>query len=903
MSIIEKSKQFKDLLILGIIWLITAICDRIWFALDRSVPSWDQADYLTGSLNYLRALQHPEWLSGEWWNSFWHLSSKIPPFTYIATAIIQNLFGKGYEQATLILLVCSAILLGSVYGLGVQLFSRKVGLWAGGLTMLLPGLYRYRLEFLLDYPLTTVITLSFFCLTGWKITSKSPKSPHSPLPKNHSKKPIPHSLIWTVGLGVCLGLALMVKQTALLFLIIPIIWTIACTIRERNWGLFAQLLTSLLISALIFSPWYSANWLLILTSGKRATLDSAIAEGDPPLNTLDAWIYYWKILPYLVSWSLLLVPIVGFILYWQRQKPVQAEGNSRIFPGRRGLFAFNLSSFRWLGIFLVGGYLLSSLNVNKDARYILPILPVLSLFLANGLLEWKGRWGNSIRWGTVGLSFLLMVLNIYPLGGTVLTQILSPRVQHFPYLGATFPHREVIEEISKTSPYLRTTLGVLPSTGEINQHNLNYYGALHNFQVYGRQVGVREKQVKQDTKSLSWFLIKTGNQGSVPAAQAAIVKEVEASGDFMLQKTWNLPDNSILKLYHRSEPPIEVKEASRFGRNASRILAPPFNKGGWGGKNFVKKRVSLPNWDAPEVKIQNSKLKTQNSKLKLEMVMIPEKAPPGAPIPVTYEWNGDWQDLQSGIVLLTWQLVGGTSQQQWLQDRAIGMGELYTNEKSTTIDSQFQVIEKTAMLPPADIPEGNYRLTATYLNRKTGETYPISVPNIILRIDNNAPAIPAPELDLVTQLRSLATNLPKGPKFLAPVFEETGRINQYDPIQDYLIQADLALSYRLKSTPQDLHLAYALTLSKILQKDPQGAIAVLQQVVELDSKNPYAYAYLAFVYLYQWRGKEAENLLKQAEILNPNLPEIKALSSIAALMQGNIFQAWHLFEDFRGGGG
>ena len=73
----------------------------------------------------------------------------------------------------------------------------------------------------------------------------------------------------------------------------------------------------------------------------------------------------------------------------------------------------------------------------------------------------------------------------------------------------------------------------------------------------------------------------------------------------------------------------------------------------------------------------------------------------------------------------------------------------------------------------------------------------------------------------------------------------------------------------------------------------------MQQVVQLDAQNPYSYAYLAFIYLYQWRGKEAENLLKQAEMLNPHLPEIKALSSIAALMQGHIFQAWDLFEDLK----
>jgi hypothetical protein len=57
----------------------------------------------------------------------------------------------------------------------------------------------------------------------------------------------------------------------------------------------------------------------MLTSGKRATIDSAIAEGDPALNTLAAWTYYWKALPNQVSWLLLLVPIVGLLIYWSRE--------------------------------------------------------------------------------------------------------------------------------------------------------------------------------------------------------------------------------------------------------------------------------------------------------------------------------------------------------------------------------------------------------------------------------------------------------------------------------------------------------------------------------------------------------------------------------------------------------
>ena len=172
------------LLILATIWLLGAICDRVWFFWDKSIPSWDQADYLTGSLNYLQALQNPDLLNGEWWQNLWLLSSKIPPFTYIVTAFIQDFYGKGYDEATLVMLGFSAVLILSVYGLGKVLFSETVGLWAAALCQVMPGLYRYRLEFLLDYPLAAVVTLSFFCLTLWFFTNNpsltSPSLPLSP---------------------------------------------------------------------------------------------------------------------------------------------------------------------------------------------------------------------------------------------------------------------------------------------------------------------------------------------------------------------------------------------------------------------------------------------------------------------------------------------------------------------------------------------------------------------------------------------------------------------------------------------------------------------------------------------------------------------------------------------------
>lgn len=813
---VKQVKYKPSLLLLGIIWLLGAVSDRFWFALDHSVPSWDQADYLTGSLNYYQALQQPHWFSVEWWTSFWLLSAKIPPLTYIATAVVQSVFGIGLDQATLVNLGFSAILLGAVFGLGVQLFSVEVGLWAAGLCQLMPGLYRFRLDFLLDYPLTAVVILCFWCLTVWR-SFKTAKTQRS--------------WWWVVGFGVSLGLALLVKQTALLFLLVPVLWVGVEEVLRRRWGRVLQLVGGLLISVLVFGPWYRTNWLLMLTAGKRATVDSAIAEGDPALNTFTAWIYYWQALPAQVSWLLLLVPIVGLLLHRKHNTKLSITLPTHL-----------SSATTWLVIFWLGAYLLCSLNMNKDERYVLPYLPVVALFLADGLT----RWGARVRWGSVGLAVILMFLNIYPVAGSRVMPLLSPNAQHYAYLGAAWPHEQVVEEVIHTAPYLRSTLGVLPSTTTINQHNFNYYGAVENFQVYSRQVGTRKQQVAQDVRSLDWFMVKTGKQGSVPDAQAVIDRAVRLSPDFYLHKTWGLPDGSNLQLYHRRILPVQVQPLSG-------------------------------------VKV---------AKIALSRVAVPEQVPPGVAVPVTYEWSGTWEQLQSGLVLLNWHHQAGEG---WLHDHGIGMGALYPAALSVATN-QFQVTERIAMLPPQHVSAGIYTLEATYLNRQTGETYAIPVPPVTLKITPGVDPIPAPELDLVTQLHTLATALPQGPAALEPVFAEIARINQYDPIQDYLVQTQLALEYRLQQS-QELDWAYTLALAKILKRQVNGAIAALERVTELDSQNPYAYAYLAFVHLYNWHGSAAQAALKSAYSLNPNIPELQILSGVAALMQGNLLSAWGYFKN------
>ncbi|WP_040898742.1 glycosyltransferase family 39 protein [Xenococcus sp. PCC 7305] len=830
----------QSLIILVVIWLIVTACDRLWFFLDHSVPAWDQADYLNGALNYWHALQNPQLFDGDWWRSFWLISSKIPPLHYILTTPLINLWGTSADAASLVMIFYNALLLISIYGLGTALFNANIGLWAAGLCQVLPGLYYYRLEFLLDYPLTAIVAFSFYLLTLWKIGKKK-------------------SWLLAIAFGLSFGFALLLKQTALFFLFVPIVWVLSACIKDRQWLRVSQLITAFFASLVVFYPWYRTNWLLILTSGKRATLDSAIAEGDPALNSLDAWTYYIKILPYLLSWHILIIPLVVFFLYLIYRFLPHASISR---------FPHNKNNLKWLVIYLIGGYLLSSVNINKDARYILPLLPVLSLMIAIALLSWRIRWQQRILWVTIGLSIGLMLLNMFPLGLNFIAHSLSPRVEHYPYSGTKYPNAEVVQEIMRTSPYLRSTLGVLPSTPAINQHNFSFYGGQNNFQVVGRQVGIRLEEINQDANSLDWFLTKTGDQGSIPEAQQAITKLIETGGDFKLQKDWTLPDNSTLKLYHRSQPLVTVEKLEAF--------------------------------------VNNSEENKINETIKLSEIIFPDTAAPGIPIPVTYQWQGTWKQLQQGIVLLTWQLdqnlVSNLNQtdkvkdSSWLHDHGIGMGMLADSKHDQ--QSLFQVTETTAMLAPENIITGDYKLTATYLDRQTKETYPIAIPDTKITVDPNAANIPAPELDLVTQLRTIAPNMGQDITGLDPIFAQTARINQYDGKQDYLAQTELALSYRLAqddiTLQQRLDWTYAVGLAQVLQQDVGGAIASFKSLTELDSNNPYNYAYLAFVYLYDWKPRLATKELNIALKINPDIPEVKTLSGVAAIMRGNFVKAWRL---------
>nr|WP_197985575.1 glycosyltransferase family 39 protein [Leptolyngbya sp. Cla-17] len=923
----------KGLPILGSIWLMSAIIDRLWLALDHSAPPWDPADYLAGALTYWNALATPQWFSGSWWTDLWLLSSKIPPFFYISTAPFLNVFGTGIDQSFWVMLLYSAILLAAVYALGTFLFDWKVGLWAAILSTLMPSLYQLRLEFLLDYPLTAMVTLCFTCLTVWREVSKRQKdiressiaekkvenqdeatlitsdkilSSGFSLPVSFHISSAIRPWLLAVLFGITFGLALMTKQTSLLFMLVPILWVLGEVLWRQEWHRLGQFGLGLVASLPVWFPWYRTNWLLILTSSKRATIDSAIAEGEAPVLSLRGLTLYLAELPNMVSLPLLLVPLMGIIWFWRRSRMgrgvTSLNSVAALRDHRQQRYAATQRSLGWLLIFILGAYVLSTLNPNKDARYIAPYLPAMSVLLAYGMTLFPKSW-RVLPWATISFAIVLMFNSLFPIFvGQGATQRVS---RFFPYQGKSYPHAQVIAEIRRAEPHLISTVGVLPSTPELNQHNINYYGLLGDFQVFGRQVGDRKRTIEKDRRSLTWFLTKTNDQGAIRRqdAQTTLVQAVEQGKDFRLHQTWVLPDQSNLKLYRRKVAAVEVKEA---------IVQNPQS----GAQKPEAQNSEVENQAAESITTEtiqsvesSGKLQTiinpqpeEKALVRLDEITLPTAAPAGMPVPVTYQWSGTWDALQPGLVILTWQKQGDVKLKgstRWLHDHGIGMGSLYPAVLTEKQASRWQVTERMAMLPPANAVPGIYTLEATYLNRNTGKTQEIALPNITLKIDPIASATPAPELDLLTQLRTLAATLPQGVKPLETISNEVARINQYDPVQDYLIQVQQATDYRLIQEPKNVQHAYTLALANALQRQVNPAIAALQKATQLDSQNPYSYAYLAFVNLYDFRPGTAQTALQSALKLNPAIPEVQALASIASLMQGNVIQAWQHFQVFQ----
>jgi len=151
---------------------------------------------------------------------------------------------------------------------------------------------------------------------------------------------------------------------------------------------------------------------------------------------------------------------------------------------------------------------------------------------------------------------------------------------------------------------------------------------------------------------------------------------------------------------------------------------------------------------------------------------------------------------------------------------------------------------------------------------------------VTLRIDPDAASSPSPRVGFAHPAVTIAANYPRDQRRWASLEEIARQISTTRFKTTWFNPAGSGLPSARTTKPR-LGLLWLY----------QGADAERERcdrgTHSSDSARlpkPYAYAYLAFVHLYDWHPSPAEAALKSA--LNPNLPpEIQALRSVAALMQ------------------
>jgi hypothetical protein len=128
-------------------------------------------------------------------------------------------------------------------------------------------------------------------------------------------------------------------------------------------------------------------------------------------------------------------------------------------------------------------------------------------------------------------------------------------------------------------------------------------------------------------------------------------------------------------------------------------------------------------------------------------------------------------------------------------------------------------------IPPQTAP-GVYSLTAEFLDRETGGVQPLALTSSEVTVTaasggGATDAIPPLRPDLTSTLRDLSLGLAAGE--LEDIFATVGRINQYDPYQDYLKQTEAAMVFRLANDPENLNWLYPLALAQVLQQKAPAA--------------------------------------------------------------------------------
>ena len=516
----------------GLIWLIATAADRMWWHHYGGIPSWDQADYLNSALDHGRALGFLA--GGQWqgWQSLLDLSPKIPPLASLVNGTVMAMVGDAPEQAAWSLSLWHGLLVFAVAAWGLRLCGQGMALLAVVFVVLAPALLELRSDYVLEMPLTAAVTFALWRLGCWWDPQRGGRW-----------------LQALIAAAACTA-AILVKQSALLVLLPALAWVSWASLLRSNRSRF-QLLAGFGVVMLGIAPWLRHNWITTLGGTNRAVIESAAREGDPSLWTLENWIWYPRLLPEQLGPVLLIVGVSGCLLcLFMRCRCASPDTT---------LHSDDLLAWRWLLLTFVAGWLFTSMSPNKGDRYITPLLPPMLLLLARGWWQW-GLWASrrllKNSWLILPTALVAGLLAILPAAWSAQMIRLSKRHQG--------PLVAIVKAAGGADPNgLPTTLIVVPSTPDLNQHNVSFFGRRQGGHLVGRQLGSSASDLEPMLNQADWVVLAEGDQGSVRGTANSLDKAVRSSGVFHQRQRFPRQSGGSYSLWRRNP---EVAKSASFAQ-------------------------------------------------------------------------------------------------------------------------------------------------------------------------------------------------------------------------------------------------------------------------------------------------------------------------------------------------
>ncbi len=516
MKIINIFLKNNYLKIIFIIFL-SLIIDNLFILQINNPPAWDQGYHLSNVFKMYNILGDQGINISEKSSQLLDVTDSYRgPLTYFLSALFLKFFKNTYQFAYLSNQIFNIICIISIFNLGKLLKNESTGIWAAIIFTFSSLILNQRSDYLIDLSLTSFSSLGFLFFTKWYLDKKI------------------FSFYSSLS-GASLGLIFLTRPTGItIFLFSFIIITVKLINCKSSFSSslkeFIFFLSSFL---LIIFPWFSRNWLTIITSTINAWNWGINYQDGLEFNQIESWIYYLKKLPLIFG-------------------PINFSIFAIIFFVEKGLER-NLLNFKikflnklnlWFLIYILNCYLIISLMSTKDIRFFMPILPVLSIYLSLFLDAKNFKIFSPKR------KKIILIISLFCSLFFSKSNLFSNSSNSFSIY--KWPHADIVKEIKKESENLTSTLAILPDTKEINTFNLEAEASRQGEFVAVRQVISNKESYKEDLEFFDWFLIKSGYQGVMSnEAKNLLNKYLLNNPSFKIQKEWILPNKSKISLLRR----------------------------------------------------------------------------------------------------------------------------------------------------------------------------------------------------------------------------------------------------------------------------------------------------------------------------------------------------------------